>query len=222
MADKQAEAVILSAVRTPIGRFLGGLSSIPTTRLGALVVEEAVKRSGIPDLSKIDEVLMGCVVPAGLGQNPARQAAIFACLPGSVGATTVNKVCGSGLKAAMLAAQAIKAGDGDLYVAGGMESMSRAPFLIEGRTGNLRYGHAKLIDALQQDGLWDPFEEWSMGEAADFIADEYHVSRKEMDKICFPISSESAGGDGCWEVQSRDPASGGQGAQRRCNRSDGG
>lgn len=178
---EQKQAVILSAVRTPIGRFLGGLSSIPATRLGALVVEEAVSRAQIEDLSRIDEVLMGCVVPAGLGQNPARQAAIFGGLPGSVGATTINKVCGSGLKAIMLAAQAIKAGDGHLFVAGGMESMSRTPYLVHGRNGQLRYGHQQLVDALMHDGLWDPFEQWIMGEAADFIADEYHVTREDMD-----------------------------------------
>lgn len=181
MASEQKQAVILSAVRTPIGRFQGGLSSIPATRLGALVVEAAVSRAQIEDLSRIDEVLMGCVVPAGLGQNPARQAAIYGGLPGSVGATTVNKVCGSGLKAVMLAAQAIKAGDGHLFVAGGMESMSRAPYLVHGRNGQLRYGHQQLVDALMHDGLWDPFEHWIMGEAADFIADEYHVTREDMD-----------------------------------------
>lgn len=181
MVQEQKQAVILSAVRTPIGRFLGGLSSIPATRLGALVVEEAVSRARIEELGRIDEVLMGCVVPAGLGQNPARQAAIFGGLPGSVGATTINKVCGSGLKAVMLAAQAIKAGDGHLYVAGGMESMSRAPYLVHGRNGELRYGHQTLVDALQHDGLWDPFEHWIMGEAADFIADEYQVTREDMD-----------------------------------------
>lgn len=185
MSNKQSEAVILSATRTPIGRFLGGLSSIPATRLGALVVRDAVSRAGLEDLAAIDEVLMGCVVPAGLGQNPARQAAIYGGLPGSVGAVTINKVCGSGLKSVMLAAQAVKAGDGNLFVAGGMESMSGAPFLIHGRLGQLRYGHSQLVDALQYDGLWDPFEEWIMGEAADFIADEYEVSREAMDKLAY-------------------------------------
>ena len=185
MSNKQSEAVILSATRTPIGRFLGGLSSVPATQLGALVVRDAVSRAGLEDLAAIDEVLMGCVVPAGLGQNPARQAAIYGGLPGSVGATTINKVCGSGLKTVMLAAQAIKAGDGNLFVAGGMESMSGAPFLIHGRLGQLRYGHSQLVDALQYDGLWDPFEEWIMGEASDFIADEYDVSREAMDKFAY-------------------------------------
>ncbi|MFN3742779.1 MAG: thiolase family protein [Anaerolineales bacterium] len=176
------EPVILSAARLPIGRFQGGLSSMPAPRLGALAIRAAVERAGIP-VEEIDEVIMGNVVSAGLGQAPARQAAIFAGLPASVGATTINKVCGSGLKAVMLAASAIRAGDGSLYVAGGFESMSRAPFLVDGRTGNLRFGHAQLTDALLLDGLWDPFEDWSMGMAAEFIAEEYEVSREAMDEF---------------------------------------
>ena len=179
----EMESVILSAVRTPGGRFQGGLSSLPAPRLGAIVVKAAVERAGIPNPADIDEVLMGCVIPAGLGQAPARQAAIFAGLPASVGATTLNKVCGSGLKAIMLASQAIKAGDGKLFVAGGMESMSRAPFLVEGRTGSLRFGHAQLTDALLLDGLWDPFENWGMGMSAEFIAEEYGVTREAMDEF---------------------------------------
>lgn len=176
------EPVILSAARLPIGRFQGGLSSIPAPRLGALAIRAAVERAGIP-VEEIDEVIMGNVVSAGLGQAPARQAAIFAGLPTLVGATTINKVCGSGLKAVMLAASAIRAGDGSLYVAGGFESMSRAPFLVDGRTGNLRFGHAQLTDALLLDGLWDPFENWSMGMAAEFIAEEYEVTRQAMDEF---------------------------------------
>ena len=176
------QAVILSAVRTPSGRFQGSLSGIPAPQLGAIVIREAVARAGIQELDKIDEVLMGNVVSAGLGQAPARQAAIFSGLPSTVGATTINKVCGSGLKAVMLAAQAIRAGEGDLFVTGGMESMSRAPFLVDGRTGNLRFGHQELTDALLLDGLWDPFEDWSMGNAAEFIAEVYDISREEMDR----------------------------------------
>lgn len=176
------EPVILSAVRTPSGRFQGSLSSLPAPRLGAIVVKAAVERAGIEDATQIDEVIMGNVVSAGLGQNPARQAAIFGGLPDSVGATTVNKVCGSGLKSVMLAAQAIRAGDGELFVSGGMESMSRAPFLIQGRGGELRYGHSQLTDALLLDGLWDPFEDWGMGNAAEFIAEEYKVTRQAMDE----------------------------------------
>jgi acetyl-CoA C-acetyltransferase len=146
------------------------------------VVKAAVERAGIHDPAQIDEVIMGNVVSAGLGQNPARQAAIFGGLPESVGATTVNKVCGSGLKSIMLAAQSVRAGDGELFVAGGMESMSRAPYLVYGRSGELRYGHAQLTDALLNDGLWDPFENWGMGDAAEFIAEEYEVSRQAMDE----------------------------------------
>jgi acetyl-CoA C-acetyltransferase len=181
MSEKTNTPVILSAVRTPHGRFQGSLSSIPAPRLGAIVVKAAVERAGISRPTEIDEVILGNVVSAGLGQAPARQAAIFAGLPPSVGATTINKVCGSGLKTVMLAAQAVKAGDGELFVCGGMENMSRAPFLVDGRTGALRYGNAQLTDALLNDGLWDPFENWSMGEAAEFIADEYNVTRQAMD-----------------------------------------
>jgi acetyl-CoA C-acetyltransferase len=187
MPNQDQEAVILSGARTPGGRFLGSLSGIPAPRLGAVVVKAAVERAGINEQADFDEVLMGNVVSAGLGQNPARQAAIFAGLPASVGATTINKVCGSGLKTVMQAAQGVKAGDGDLYVAGGMENMSRAPYLVPGRTGELRYGHAQLTDALLHDGLWDPFEEWGMGDAAEFIAQEYEVSRQAMDE--FALSS---------------------------------
>ena len=180
--DTAREPLILSAVRTPIGRFQGEVGKLSATHLGAAVVREAVLRSKLEEPEQIDEVLMGNVVSAGLGQAPARQVAIEAGLPPTVGATTVNKVCGSGLKAGMLAAQAIKAGDADLIVAGGMENMSRAPYLVRGRGGELRYGHESLEDALLLDGLWDPFENWVMGMAAEYIADEYEVTREAMDR----------------------------------------
>jgi len=180
--NKENEAVVLSAARTAIGKFQGALSSLPATKLGAVAVQAAVERAGV-DPNEIEEVLMGNVVQAGVGQAPARQAAIFAGLPNAVGATTINKVCGSSLKAAMLAAQAIRAGDGDLFVAGGMESMSRAPFLINGRMGELKFGNQNLTDALLFDGLWDSFENWGMGNAAEFIADEYKVAREAMDEF---------------------------------------
>ncbi|MFQ5944187.1 MAG: thiolase family protein [Anaerolineales bacterium] len=180
--DHAREPLIVSAVRTPIGRFQGAVSKFSATELGAIAVREAVLRAGIEDPERIDEVLMGNVISAGLGQAPARQAAIGADLPPTVGATTVNKVCGSGLKAGMWAAQAIKADDADLIVAGGMESMSRSPFLVRGRRGELRYGHETLEDALLLDGLWDPFEQWVMGMAAEYIADEYEVTREAMDR----------------------------------------
>jgi len=177
--------VILSATRTPMGRFQGALGPLTAPRLGAAVIKAAIERAGIKDPARIDEVLMGNVVSAGLGQAPARQAAIYAGLPPTVGATTINKVCGSGLKAGMIASQAIKAGDGELFVAGGMESMSNTPYLLRARSGELRYGHAQLIDALLHDGLWDPFEDWAMGMAAEWIADEFGITREEMDRWAY-------------------------------------
>ena len=220
--DRTREPVILSAVRTPIGKFRGVLRDLPATQLGALVVREAVRRAGLAEGSQIDEVLMGNVVAAGLGQAPARQAAIGAGLPPTVGATTLNKVCGSGLKAGMFASQAIKAGDADLIVAGGMESMSRAPFLVRGRGGELNYGHQPLEDSLLLDGLWDPFQQWAMGMAAEFIADEYEVTREAMDRWALDshrkaaaaedagkfeaeiVSVQVAGEDGETRMESRD------------------
>jgi acetyl-CoA C-acetyltransferase len=179
------DPVILSAVRIPSGKFQGSLSGFTAPQLGALVIKAAVERAGISNKADIDEVFMGNVVSAGLGQAPARQAVIKAGLPVTVGAVSLNKVCGSGLKAAMLASASIKAGDGQLYVAGGFESMSRAPFLVDGRTGNLRYGHAQLTDALLFDGLWCSLENWGMGDAAEFIANEYNVTRQAMDEFSF-------------------------------------
>ncbi len=182
--SKENEAVILSAARTPIGKFQGALSGLPAVQLGAIAVRAAVERSGI-DPAQVEEVWMGNVVQAGEGQAPARQAAIFGGVPATVSATTLNKVCGSGLKSVMQAAQAIRAGDADLFVAGGFESMSRAPYLIHGRSGELRYGNQPLTDALLHDGLWDPFENWGMGMAAEFIADEYEVTREAMDQLSY-------------------------------------
>jgi len=175
------EAVILSAARTPVGKFQGSLRSVPATQLGAIAVKAAVERAGI-NSAEIEEVIMGNVVQAGEGQAPARQSGILSGIPATVSASTVNKVCGSGLKAAMFASQAIRAGDADLFVAGGFESMSRAPYLVAGRSGELKFGNQPLTDALLYDGLWDPFENWSMGNAAEFIADEYEVTREAMDQ----------------------------------------
>jgi acetyl-CoA C-acetyltransferase len=180
--SKENEAVILSAARTPIGKFQGALSSVPATKLGAIAVQEAVKRAGI-NAKDIEEIIMGNVVSAGLGQAPARQSGIYANVPETVSATTINKVCGSGLKAAMLASQAIRAGDADLFIAGGFESMSRAPYLVSGRMGELKFGNTQMSDALLSDGLWDPFENWGMGNAAEFIGDEYEVTREAMDEF---------------------------------------
>lgn len=174
--------VILSAARTPVGRMSGNLAGATAVQLGATAVRAAIQRAGLPRPEEIDEVFMGNVVSAGLGQNVARQCAIHAGIPPSVGATTINKVCGASLKAVMLAAQAIRAGDGNLFICGGVESMSRAPHLVDGRMNQLKFGHATLRDALVVDGLWCAFEDWAMGEAAEFIADEYAISREAMDE----------------------------------------
>jgi len=180
--SKTNEAVILSAVRTPIGKFQGSLSSIPATQLGAIAVKAAVERARI-NPEEIEEVILGNVVQAGEGQAPARQSGILGGVPPTVSASTINKVCGSGLKAAMIASQAVRAGDADLFVAGGFESMSRAPYLIAGRSGELKFGNQPLTDSLLSDGLWDPFENWGMGNAAEFIGEEYEVTREAMDRF---------------------------------------
>ena len=173
--------VIVSAVRTPIGKFLGTLAGVPATKLGALVVAEAVRRAGVqPD--QVDEVIMGNVVSAGLGQNPARQAAIGSGLPDSIPALTVNKVCGSGLKAVVLAAQAIKCGDAQLIVAGGMESMSNTPYLLRGARTGQRMGHGKLEDSMIADGLWDAYNDYHMGCTGEVVAERYEVDRQAQDK----------------------------------------
>lgn len=197
--DPAREPVILSAARTPVGRFLGSLRGVPAPRLGAIAIAAAIRRAELEGGGDgIDEVLMGNVVSAGVGQAPARQAAIFAGLPPTVGATTVNKVCGSGLKTCMLAAQSIRAGDGAVFVAGGMENMSRAPHLMRVRSGEVRYGHEKLTDALLHDGLWDPFVEWPMGSAGEWIAEEFEVTREAMDRYALrshqrAVAAEEAG-----------------------------
>ena len=172
---------ISSAVRTPIGKLLGGLSPLPAPKLGALVVRAAVERAAAPP-DAVDEVILGNVLTAGLGQNPARQAAIGAGLPAGVGALTINKVCGSGLKAVMLARQAILAGDADLVVAGGMESMSNAPHLLRGMRAGSKMGDGSLVDSMVHDGLTDAFEDIHMGETAERVADRYGVSRAAMDE----------------------------------------
>ena len=177
-----AEAVIVSAVRTPIGRFMGAFASLRASELGAIAIREAVARAGIkPDA--VDEVIMGHVLQAGCGQNPARQAARAAGIPDSVGSFTVNKVCGSGLKAVMLAAQAIRAGDAEVIVAGGQESMSRAPYLLPEAREGVRLGHGKLIDAMIWDGLWDVYNDYHMGMTAEKVADKYSIGREAQDEF---------------------------------------
>jgi acetyl-CoA C-acetyltransferase len=177
-----SEALLLSAVRTPIGKYLSALADVSAPQLGAVAVTEALRRAGAP-ADRVDEVIMGNVLQAGLGQNPARQAALKAGLPDTIAALTVNKVCGSGLKAVMLAGQAIRAGDAELIVAGGMESMSRAPFLLFGARTGWKYGDQKAVDAMIHDGLWCAFENWHMGEAAEHIAGKWNVSRSEQDRF---------------------------------------
>src|SRR5438128_1089408 len=175
------ESVIVSAVRTPTGKFLGVLKDFTAPALGALVVAEAVRRAGI-EPAIVDECIMGNVVTAGEGQNPARQAALRGGLPDHVAAMTINKVCGSGLKAVMLADQGIRTGDIDIAVAGGMESMSNCPYLLPRVRDGLRMGNAEVVDSMISDGLWCAFEQCHMGNAGEVVADEYHVDRKAQDE----------------------------------------
>src|SRR5213080_4645538 len=180
MSSDQTTPVILSACRTPIGKYLGGLAPLPAPRLGALVIREAVRRAGIED-SAVEEVIMGNVLQGGVGQAPGRQAAIHAGLPGTVPALTINKVCGSGLKAVMLAAQAIRAGDEQCIVAGGMESMSNAPHYVYGMRGGIKAGNSQLVDGMILDGLWDSFSDTHMGNLAEYTAQKAAVSRADQD-----------------------------------------
>ena len=174
------EVVIASAARTPIGSFNGGLAPVEATELGALVIKEALKRAGVA-AEKVDEVIMGNVLPAGLGQAPARQAAIFAGLPDAVGCLTINKVCGSGLKAVMLASQAIALGDADIIIAGGMENMSSAPYLLRKARFGYRMGNDEIIDSMVNDGLWDVYNDFHMGKAAEICANECNIPREAQD-----------------------------------------
>ncbi|HEY7159476.1 MAG TPA: acetyl-CoA C-acetyltransferase [Gemmataceae bacterium] len=190
-----ADAFLLSAARTPIGKYLGSLADVPAPQLGAVAVAEALRRAQAPP-DRIDEVILGNVLQAGVGQNPARQAALKAGLPDRIAAFTVNKVCGSGLKAVMLAAQAIRAGDAELIVAGGIESMSRAPYLLFGVRGGWKYGDQKAVDAMIHDGLWCAFENWHMGEAAEHIASKCGVSRGEQDRFSAQSQQRAAA---AWE-----------------------
>ncbi|HXA42211.1 MAG TPA: acetyl-CoA C-acetyltransferase [Candidatus Solibacter sp.] len=176
------EAVILSAVRTPVGTFKGSFADVPATELGKVAVAEALQRAGVPG-DKLDEVLLGCVLTAGQGMNPARQAAIYAGIPDSVPATSINKVCGSGLKTVALAAQAIRAGDAELLVAGGLENMSRAPYLLQKARTGYKMGNAELVDEMILDGLWDAFDNCHMGITAENVAKEFEVSRQDQDEF---------------------------------------
>ena len=176
------KSVIASIVRTPIGSFLGALSKVPAVYLGAAVIKEIVKRAGI-DIYQVDEVIMGNVLSASVGQAPARQAAIFGGLPKKVECLTINKVCGSGLKAVMLADQAIRCGDAEVVIAGGMENMSQSPYYILDIRDGLRMGHKKVIDSLIHDGLWDPYEDMHMGNCAEVLSKEKNYTREEQDSF---------------------------------------
>jgi acetyl-CoA C-acetyltransferase len=175
-----SEVAIISAVRTPVGKFQGSLQPFSAPELGALVVREAVRRAGV-EPAQVDDCIMGCVLQAGLGQNPARQAAIFGGLPPEVGALTVNQVCGSGLRAVSLAAQAIQVGDAEIVVAGGMESMTNAPYLLPQARSGYRMGNGTMIDAMIHDGLWDVYNKFHMGSAAEMVAEKCKISRDDQD-----------------------------------------
>jgi acetyl-CoA C-acetyltransferase len=190
MAERR-EAVIISAARTPTGKFQGALKGFSATELGAMVVRETVKRAGVKP-EDVDEVIMGCVIQAGLGQNPARQAALHGGIPFGVSAVTINKVCGSGLKAVMMAAQGIQLGDSEIVVAGGMESMTNAPYLIPKAREGYRLGNGVLVDAMIQDGLWCAFENYHMGNTGEVVAERYHVTREEQDEYALNSHRKAA------------------------------
>src|SRR6266478_8748165 len=176
------EVVIISGCRTPVGKFQGSLSDLSATQLGAIAVREAVKRSGV-EPARVDECIMGNVISAGLGQNPARQAAIYGGLPPEVGAMTVNKVCGSGLKAVALAAQAIQTGNSTIVVAGGMESMTNAPYLLPQARKGYRLGNATIVDSMVHDGLWEVYNDYHMGITGENVAEKYAITREEQDQF---------------------------------------
>jgi acetyl-CoA C-acetyltransferase len=185
------EAVIISAARTPVGKFLGSLKGFSATDLGAIVVRESVKRAGVA-AEDVDEVIMGCVIQAGLGQNPARQAALRGGLFPAVAAVTINKVCGSGLKAVMMAAQGIKLGDTDIVVAGGMESMSNAPYLLPKAREGYRLGNGALVDSMINDGLWDAYNDYHMGCTGEVVAEKFDVSRAQQDEYALNSHRKAA------------------------------
>ena len=182
MVSEKKQAFIVSAVRTPMGSFNGVFSSVPATKLGSIAIAEALKRIHVSP-ERVDDVYMGCVLSAGLGQAPARQASIGAGIPNSVGATTVNKVCGSSLKTVIMASQAIALGESRIVVAGGMENMTRAPYLLENARQGYRLGHAELVDSLIKDGLWDVYNNFHMGDGGELCAAKYRLTRREVDEF---------------------------------------
>jgi acetyl-CoA C-acetyltransferase len=185
------EIVIVSGVRTPVGKFQGALSDLSATQLGAIAVREAVRRANL-DPAVVDECIMGNVVSAGLGQNPARQAALHGGLAPAVGAMTINKVCGSGLKAVALAAQAIQTGNSEIVVAGGMESMTNAPYLLPQARSGFRMGNATAVDSMVNDGLWDSFNNYHMGQTAENVAEKYRITREEQDEYAVQSHRKAA------------------------------
>jgi acetyl-CoA C-acetyltransferase len=185
------DVVIVAAARTAVGKFQGALAPVTATRLGAVVVREVVRRAGI-DPALVDECVMGCVLPAGLGQNPARQAALYGGLANEVAALTINMVCGSGLKAVALGVQAIQTGNAEIAVAGGMESMSNAPYLLPQARQGLRMGHATLVDSLVHDGLWDAYNDYHMGITAENVAEKFSISREEQDRFALESHRRAA------------------------------
>jgi acetyl-CoA C-acetyltransferase len=189
--SESRQAVIIIAVRTPVGRFLGSLKGYSATELGAIVVRESVKRAGVAP-EDVDEVIMGCVIQAGLGQNPARQAALRGGMLPAVSAVTVNKVCGSGLKAVMMAAQGIQLGDTDIVVAGGMESMSNAPYLIPKAREGYRLGNGVLVDSMIKDGLWDAYNDYHMGCTGEVVSEKFDVSREAQDEYALNSHRKAA------------------------------
>jgi len=185
------EAVIVAAVRTPVGKFQGSLASLSATRLGAIVVREVVRRAGV-DPALVDECIMGNVLPAGLGQNPARQAALYGGLSNEVAALTINMVCGSSLKAVGLGVQAIQTGNAEIVVAGGLESMSNAPYLLPQARQGLRMGHSSLVDSMVHDGLWDVYNDYHMGITAENVAEKHSISREEQDRYALESHRRAA------------------------------
>jgi acetyl-CoA C-acetyltransferase len=183
------EVWIVAAARTPMGSFNGALSSVSGPKLGAAAIAAAVERAGVP-AEQVDEVYMGCVLPANVGQAPARQAALAAGLPNSVPCTTVNKVCGSGVKTVMLAATQIRAGEADIIVAGGMENMSQAPYYLEKARNGFRLGHGQVLDGMIKDGLWDVYNDFHMGNAAEICAKEKNISREDQDAFRWKATAE--------------------------------
>ena len=185
------EIVIVSGVRTAVGKFQGSLSDFSATRLGALVVREAVRRAQVKP-EQIDECIMGNVVSAGLGQNPARQAALYGGLPPEVSAVTVNRVCGSGLRAVAMGAQAIQTGDAEIVVAGGMESMTNTPYLLPQARSGFRMGNAVAVDSMVNDGLWDVYNDFHMGQTAEAVAEKYGITREEQDAFALASHHKAA------------------------------